>query len=108
MYNAMANKKYYVVFQYSHDDDYYADTIGIFSSLESANQKIIDTIKEEYDKLDECDIMQITDEWFPDKNEEYLPKWKDFLKIINKNLKRRESIGLSYLTYKIGVHELEK
>lgn len=103
----MANKKYYVVFAYNHDDNYDAQSIGIFSSLDSAKEEILNRIKEEYDKMEECDILQITDEWFSDEDEEYVPSRKDFLKILKKNLKCNECKGLSYLTYQIGVHSIQ-
>jgi|SRR5579872_1621718 len=101
-------EKYYVVIRYNNDDTYDAETIGIYSTKNKAKKKIMLLIEEEFDNLDERDIRELMEEWFPEWDDEELPTWEDFEEVMKYQLRSHECKGLSYLNYKIGTHEIDE
>jgi hypothetical protein len=105
-YNTMA--EYWVVLQYNNDDNYDAQSIGIFSTKKKAINKILELCKKEYNdsKSDEEFIEDVVEEWFGEVEEPVV--WNDFKEKIIKKLSKNGCNGLSYLSYKIRKHVVDE
>ena len=93
--------------QYNIGDNYDAKTIGIFTTKEGAVSKILALIKNEYDKMDDEELLELNEEWFNEDDNE-VASWSSFKKIIKKDLMQfGESEGLGYLAYNISRHTVQ-
>lgn len=102
---------YFVVTQYNNEsndnDDAYS--LGIYTTQQLAIEYILRICKEEYIdiKKSKDNFDKIVATWFKDNNE--IICWMDFKQIIKKKLlDQNKTDGLSYFTYSINKHIINK
>ena len=99
----------WILIQYNNDDNYDAESIGMYSTKERAIKKVLKIIKKEFEECSKIDILELTEDWFEEEDNSEAPIWDDCCKIIkNKLAKECECYGFSYLSYKIKKHIMDE
>lgn len=109
----MNNNQLWVVIAYNNDDNYDADTIGIFSTEKLAQKKILEMLKQDFEFAteDDSDEDSVRETLESDKRFKHLDlqnvQWRDIRKYFAMEIKCGECYNLfSYRNYKICRHTI--